>query len=355
MKFKLTFLLLACFAAFASHAQITLTAADVAIVGQNMTQVTDTLPDASIVAGAGGQNQTWNFSALHEHEAYPFAVVAPNATPYAALFPTANVAAVQNDSAYAYFEKDNNGLRMLGIYGSFPVESGTIELAVRTTPASSILRFPTTFNDGYTESFKRVFEMSGVDAGFPVDSFRVVSTVQRSVQYDAYGTMTTPAGTFQVMRVKETEVSTDTSYILFMGAWTELPGDQITDIAYNFWTKQNGVSFPIASIQADENGNTVSASYLRDFAVSPTHEDKNDVAFEVFPNPCREQLSLDMPDGFTGTVEVYDMTSREVLSKGLEAHISTIDTQHLQQGNYVAVLKNDKGRMVGYKKFEVVK
>jgi hypothetical protein len=167
--------------------------------------------------------------------------------------------------------------------------------------------------------------------------------------------MTTPAGTFPVLRVKETEVSTDTSYILFMGAWTELPGDQITDIAYNFWTKQNGVSFPVASIQADENGNTVSASYLRDFAVSPAHEQQQAVAFDLFPNPCTEQLSLDLPDGFEGNLEVFDMTSREVIAKKITGHISTLDTRALQQGHYVAVLKNNQGRMVGYQKFEVVK
>lgn len=355
MKLKLTFIaVLACFA-ISNNAQISLTASDVAIIGQNMTQVNDTLPDASITAGAGGQNKTWDFSALHEHEVYGFSVVAPNATPYSAMFPTANVAAVENDSAYAYFEKDNNGLRMLGIYGSFPVEDNTISLAVRTTPASSILRFPTTFNDGYTESFKRIFQMSGVDAGFPVDSFKVVSSVQRNVQYDAYGSLNTPAGTFQVMRVKETEVSVDTSYILFMGAWTELPGDQITDIAYNFWTKQNGVSFPVASIQADENGNTVSATYLKDFAVSPTQENNQDVAFEVFPNPCKEQLTLDMPDNFDGTVEVYDMTSREVISQNIAGHYAMIDTHALQQGHYIAVLKDNKNHIAGYRKFEVVK
>ncbi|MBI1225354.1 MAG: T9SS type A sorting domain-containing protein [Bacteroidetes bacterium] len=353
MKLKLTFIFAFACMAIAGFSQITLTAADVAIAGQSMTQVNDTLPDASIVAGTGGQNKIWDFSALHDHEVYSFSIVAPNATPYAAMFPTANVAAIENDSAYAYFEKDNNGLRMLGIYGSFPVEDGNIELAVRSTPASSILRFPTTFNDGYTESYKRVFEMSGVDAGFPVDSFKVVSTVQRSVQYDAYGSLTTPAGTFQVLRVKETEVSTDTSYILFLGAWTELPGDQITDIAYNFWTKQNGVSFPIASIQADENGNTVSATYLRDFAVSPTYEDKQDIAFDVFPNPCSDQLSLDLPDGFDGTVAVYDMVSRELISQNIAGHFATLDTHALQQGHYIAVLKNNKNRIVGYKKFEV--
>jgi hypothetical protein len=357
MKMKLTFIFAFASMAIAGFSQISLTAADVAIVGQSMTQVNDTLPDATIVAGPGGQNKTWDFSALNDHESYGFAAVDADETPYASLFPTATIAAIENDSAYAYFEKDNNGLRLLGIYGSFPTDEGTIELAVRSTPASSILRFPTTFNDGYTEQYKRVFEMSGEDSGFPVDSFRVESTVLRSVQYDAYGTLTTPAGSFPVLRVKETEVSFDTTYILFMGAWTVLPGDQITDIAFNFWTKQNSIGFPVASIQADENGNTVSATWLRDFDVnpSPTHENRDEVAFDAFPNPCRDQLSLDLPDDFDGAVEVYDMTGREVISKDIAGHFAMIETNALPQGHYVAVLKNNKNRIVGYKKFEVTR
>ena|GEM_PF-1688406 len=355
MKLKSTIFLLASLMATLGFGQLSLTPADVAIIGQSMTQVNDSLPDASITAGPGGQNKTWDFSALHEHESYPFAIVAPDATPYASLFPTADVAAIEADSAYAYFEKDNDGLRLLGIYGSYEVEDQSIDLAIHSTPSMSILRFPTTFNDGYTEQYKRIFAMSGADAGFPVDSFKVVSTVLRTVSYDAYGTLTTPAGTFQVLRVKETELSMDTSYILFMGAWTELAGDPITDIAYNFWTKQNGVSFPVASIQADEFGNTVSASYLKDFTLSPTKEENASVAFEVFPNPCREQLNLDLPDGFTGTITVYDLMSREVVSKPVEGHITMLETQALPQGNYVAVLKNANNRMVGYQKFEVIK
>ncbi|MBK9017547.1 MAG: T9SS type A sorting domain-containing protein [Saprospiraceae bacterium] len=350
---KLTFLLALALTTITGFTQITLTAADVAIIGQSMTQVHDTLPDASILAGPGGQNQTWNFSALNDHESYSFAAVAPSATPYADLFPSADVAAIENDSSFAYFEKDNDGLRLLGIYGAFPTEAGTIELAVRSTPPMSVLRFPTTHNDGFSEQYKRTFEFNGADAGLPVDSFRVVSTVLRSVQYDSYGIMTTPAGSFQVLRVKETEISTDTSYILFMGTWTEFPSDPITDITFNFWTKQGGIGFPVASIQADEFGNTVSATWLRDFAVSPTHENTEQVAFDLFPNPCQDLLSLDLPDSFNGSIEVFDFMGKKVAAKNMESHFGSLDTSALAPGMFVAVLKNAENRVVGTKKFEV--
>ncbi|MCF8246683.1 MAG: T9SS type A sorting domain-containing protein [Saprospiraceae bacterium] len=355
MKLKLTFIFAFAFQAIASFSQITLTAADVAIVGQSMTQVNDTLPAASIVAGPSGPNQNWDFTGLHEHESYNFATVAPDETPFADIFPTANLAAIENDSAYAYLEKDNNSLRILGIYGSFPTDDGTIELAIRNTPTMRLLQFPATYNDGFSEQYQRIIEMSGTESGLPVDSFRMVSTIQRSVQYDAYGILTTPSGSFQVLRVKETEISVDTSYFLFMGAWTEFPGDEITDIAYNFWTKQNGISFPVASIQADEFGNTVSASWLRDFAVSPTQENRNEVSFDVFPNPCQDQLSLDLPGDFAGNLEVYDFTGRKVATTKIEGHFGSLDASALASGMFVLVLKNEAGKVVGTKKFEVSK
>jgi hypothetical protein len=354
MKIRNLFFAMASLVVTAISAQITFTASDVAIIGQQMTQVSDTLPDASIQAGPGGQNQTWNFSALQAHESYPLDFVAPSATPYTDLFPTADVASVENDSAFAYYEKDNDGLRLLGIYGSFTIEDGTLDLAVKNTPAMSILRFPTTFNDGYTEQYKRVINMAGADVGLPVDSFRVVSTVLRSVQYDAYGSLTTPAGTFDVLRIKETEASIDTTFVLVFGTWTEFPGEPITDIAYNFWTKQNGIGFPVASIQADEFGNTVSASYLTDFTVSRADDGKvEQMAFELFPNPCNDYINLDLPANFKGSVEVYDLMGREMLSQYAEGHFAHIATNGLPQGNYLAVLKQENQRIAGHRKFQV--
>ncbi len=356
MKTIFTFFLAFAFLANAAYTQITLTADDVAFTGLSLSTVQDSLPDASIVAGPGGQDKTWDFSALHSHEVYSFESVAAEETPYHDKFPSAEIAIIENGETFGYLEKDEQGLRSLGFYGHFDFEPGVgLDLDVHINPFQSILRFPTTFNDGFNETFQRVIEYDASLTGQQADSIRIVSTVLRTVSYDAYGTLTTPAGTFPVLRVKETETSTDTLYVLFDGSWLTLPSDEtVTDISYNFWTKQGGIGYPVASIQADEFGNTVSASWLKDF-VSPAKETAEKVRIEIFPNPSAQWLHVELPENFNGQLEVYDAGSRMVASQKVESHLEQMDVKNLRPGTYVLVAKDGRNRMAGYRKFEVAR
>lgn len=356
MKTILTFLLAAAAIAPAAFSQITLTADDVAFLGLQLSNVQDTLPDASIKAGPGGQNQTWNFSALHSHEVFSFETLHAAETPYAQEFPSATIAAIENGDTYGYFEKDANSLRFLGYYGNYEYEPGIqTELGIHATPYQSILRFPTTFNDGFTETYQRTIALSGDEVGQQFDSLRIVSTVLRSVSYDAYGTLTTPAGSFPVLRVKEIETSADTVYFLFMGVWAALPGEEpVTDITYNFWTKQGGIGFPVATIQADASGQTISASWVKD-AVSPTKETTVKINLELFPNPAARQLNVELTENFNGQLEVYDCGSRLVASKKVGSHLEQLNVEALRPGSYVLVARDGRNRLAGYKQFEIAR
>jgi hypothetical protein len=355
MKTIFTFFLAFALFANAALAQITLTAEDVALAGLSLSNVQDTLPDASIVAGPGGQDKTWDFSALHSHEVYSFESVEAEETPYFDKFPNADVAIIENGETYGYLQKDALSLKALGFYGAFEFEPGVgLDLDVHIQPFQSLLRFPTVFNDGFTEHFQRVIEYDASLTGQPADSIRIVSSVLRTVVYDAYGNLTTPAGSFPVLRVKETETSTDTLYVLFDGSCLTLPSNEtVTDISYNFWTKQGGIGYPVASIQADEFGNTVSASWLKDFT-SPARETAGKIQLDIFPNPAAQWLNVQLPEHFTGQLEIYDAGSRMVASQPISSHLEQIDLKNLRPGTYILVAKDGRNKLAGYRKFEVV-
>lgn len=155
----------------------------------------------NISQGNAGANQTWNFSGLQPLSGVPaveYYYLLPANTPYAASFPTANYAVkIDADTAvYGYAKREANQYSFLGIKNQY------IE---QQYPNPDIqLKTPLAFNGNFQDDFTNYS-----DAGTGIVFFGKGS---RKVTYDAYGTLTTPAGTFQnAMRIKSISTQTDSA------------------------------------------------------------------------------------------------------------------------------------------------
>ena len=160
----------------------------------------------NISEGNAGANQTWNFSGLQPASGVPaveYYYLAPASTPYASSFPTANYAVkIDADTAiYGYAKRETNQYSLLGIKNQY------IE---QQYPNPDIqLKTPLALNGNFLDDFTNY-----TDAGTGIIFYGKGS---RKVTYDAYGTLTTPAGTFQnAMRIKS--ISTQTDSASFFGS-----------------------------------------------------------------------------------------------------------------------------------------
>ena len=164
--------------------------------------------------GTAGANVNHDFSQLQDDNmAFSWEALSPAATAFSDSFPGATLAfrtPVQMGSQESWVYYDWNATsQTLDFLGSAVVLQGATQdtfFYVLTPDPKRVQTFPFTYGDSYTDSFNG---RSTVTFG----TFQVVQTRTGTitVEADAYGQLSTPAGTFQnVLRIKTTEQITDT-------------------------------------------------------------------------------------------------------------------------------------------------
>jgi len=222
-------LILALFAAPA-WAQITLNSTDVFQTG-------DTRPivfadSTGVTPGDSGPNRTWDYSDLVaiDTDTYTFEFAAPGATPYGASFPSANLAEIQEDMdgvlSYVYWNVDSAQAEIVGIVGGDDIE-------IPYSDPQRVITFPFTYNSSQTDTFASTFTVEGTT---------VNRTGDIETEGDAYGTVITPAGTFNnALRLKISQNIRDVVSVQGLTVETETETDTYS------WHIE-GIRFPVLSI-----------------------------------------------------------------------------------------------------------
>lgn len=286
-----SFLLLGFFAGLA-QAQPVISTSVLPNIGDVVTlTVADTI---NVNPGNAGANQTWNFANLQPlsgTQPTTNQYIAPAGTPYFGNFPSATIVTkvLQDTVVYAYFREEPNQFLYLG--------AGSIVYDQLFSNPDAQLKYPTNFNATYQDDFAY-----STDAG---NAFVFYSEGSRTVKYDAYGTLTTPLGTFQnAMRIKATSSQIDS---------TGLPGFEIinqTNLTTYAWlvaghpgtmasvyytqtiteTRIVGFDTTIITSPVTKAVNYVSASSVGAFELAPSLEGITDL--NLGPNPATDQLNL---------------------------------------------------------------
>lgn len=184
-----------------AFAQITLTQANTPAIGQSSNSYS-----ASAVTfdpSATGGNQNWNVTSYsYSDDGFDATYVAPGSTPYAAEYPTANLATVQGvdpDLSYTFFRLASNGLYLLGIVSV----TGGQEFVLAPDNEVLIIPFPMTMGTGWSSVYRITLE--------PVPGFSVATVDSSRIEVQAWGTMTTPMWTESCL--KALDHSYNTSYL----------------------------------------------------------------------------------------------------------------------------------------------
>ncbi|MBK6930050.1 MAG: hypothetical protein IPH12_04005 [Saprospirales bacterium] len=184
-------------AAIQQYAQPTLTNTVFPSIGDQLISAgADTI---GVLPGNAGANQTWNFPVLlpstppTEDTAI---FVTPVGTAYFSTFPDANVAVVSGGGDfYTYFKKESNKFRYFGGAGA--------GFTLLYTDPETILETPLSYNGSFSDTYESVTSSSGIT---------LYTEGQKTVKYDAYGTLTLPTGVYaNAMRVKSVHTIVDST------------------------------------------------------------------------------------------------------------------------------------------------
>ncbi|MBN4072165.1 T9SS type A sorting domain-containing protein [Flavobacteriales bacterium AH-315-E23] len=211
MKTKLLSLISAfCLMTTLSIAQITIDSTDMPSIGDTAIMGIDTTVAGLLVLGTGAQ--TWDFTSIQIDEFDTMIYVDPSATAFAADFPTSNLAIEGLTNTYQTL--DTNALITDGQAGDDPFGAG-LTLSAAFVPTQKVVDLPST--DGYmfsdTSGFDQTIETVSLDLPVAnVDSIRLIHDSYATSIFDAYGNVTTGAGTFASIRQLYTEQTIDSIF-----------------------------------------------------------------------------------------------------------------------------------------------
>jgi len=336
-----------------TQAQITVNMGALAPIGDLVKQVTDSFPAPSIVPGAAGTNQTWNFSALQNKKTDSLIFNVPGWTPYSATYPTSNVAVAQNGSkGFSYLLNNSTGLYLVGAVGTLPDPAKHV-VKEMITPHSQLMQWTAaylgTFTDNYVTTAK-----SPYNANASYDSLMIRYVTTSTVTYDAWGAMTTPLGTFQTLRSFRHQYDTDSIWVHLVSPPMWVLGVHTVDTVdtYNWWTNSSAQGYPLVTIKKNPNsGKITSVQWLPS---APTNSGVDELGFApdfaVFPNPANDYINVRLQDNETATVSMLDMSGRIVRDRELiKDQLGRINTEGLGSGLYFLVVTGKNGQQSTHK------
>lgn len=326
----------------------------------------------NIVPGLPGANIEWDFEVIDGDfffEGNPAICVESSTTHFAdsteVLLSDITIASIPADTTepfiYQYVTSGNSSREMIamGMYLSGHGSYGTYKDALID------LIFPMEYGESF--SFDVATLLFSLEEGY----YYYNDSTYATVEADAWGSITTPAGSFEnVLRLKTTEVSrlwykddigepwvylgkfTDISY-----QWYDANIKVPVMVMYEFDFKKDkalaNLSFHPASVYKGhslvKNGpdgfnwktTEYSAKYLAEYDFQTSVNETDQTRFNIFPNPARDVVNiLSDRSHMTYTVVVYNQLGEQVLRTTLTNNL--LNVASLKPGIYILELSKDE-------------
>jgi len=316
-----------------SYAQISLLSTDLTSIGDQITRYNDTIPTYG--PGNSGANQTWDFSLAIAHTTVVTSVVSVSSTPYNSTFSGSDYAMTNDASSYLFFEHNASQLLTTGAAGDL---LSTGEIIVTPFTNDLILHnFPREYDDNFNDTYG--FQATADGSSFTPPFYRVRLT-HSGITYDttdAYGTLITPIGTYNALRVKTTTISesfVETQASQFLPFWLPLTTIYDTSVVYSWHAKEEMLA--IADLTFDSIGNPNQFTYS---SVPPVVTvgiaDAGDVAnIRLYPQPASDQLFISgLNQNGNHRAEIFSMDGKMIRNEVLRGN--SLDVNDLKSGMYI--------------------
>jgi hypothetical protein len=350
-KTLLSFTAVSIFGALA--AQVTITTADVAPIYTQIRQVRDTTP--SVTAGGAGANQTWNYSALNNQAVDTITFTLPQFTPYASSYPGANLSAIVRSNGVDSYTYLNNSAAELNIQGQAgdPLGIGIIPITFQNPEV--LIPFPSAYGSSWIDTATTVFQMYyGQDPGigFTVDSFRVHMFVKKTADCDGWGSLTTPSGTYNVLRQNALRVEYDTIDIYAFGQWaSNFFSQQDSNRVYSYWA--NSIGFPVCELtDAQDLGTITEATWLLSSSMIGIPENNEASSSDLYPNPSSSLVNF-VTSEKAASVSIYDVNGNLVGRMPVNSSTARLDVSAYADGIYFYTTIDAAGNTLARGKFNV--
>lgn len=344
------------------YSQITITNADMPSAGDTLriSYSNDTL-DPTIT----GPNHTWNYAYLTATSQWVEKFDSPTTftTPFNLLFNPLNTSYGQQqytpdsiaggialDDAYGFFKKSSSALKQVGL----GLTINSLPIPFDYNPDDFVFNFPLNFGD--IDSCDAEFGPPSFAAG--ILPFYYGQKIHRVNVVDGWGTLTTPFGTFQALRVKSTLAIRDT-IADSSGLGFAFP----RPLQYEYKWLKTGGKVPYLEIIASDIAGTpvITQMSYRDsmrtgvIQIGIKENVNSDFAMQLFPNPANDYafLQYKLDNSQDVKIELLDINGKNISTvrnarQTAGPHIEVINLRslNLSKGTYFVSLSAGNGRAV---------
>jgi hypothetical protein len=232
-----------------------------------------------------------------------------------------------------YTKSNNDSITSIGYSISVngqgvPFKSDTIETRYK---------LPLNFND---QHFSRGY--SYIDLN-PIIDVKFKQYRQRHTTVDGWGSLTTPKGTFAVLRIKHEIDEIDSVYQTFFGAGTWFGTPPIARTEYE-WFGLNKKEWLLKAVLT--NGNVTSVEYQQDYLGLDAGIQDLDLNNMVYPNPVIDFLNIENSTDLESVV-IFDLKGKVIAKYStLELQQGRIDMRNFTSGYYLVQLNSSQSSKI---------
>ncbi len=331
--------------------QITIEHTDMPQVGDVISRKADTM---TMITGPGnaGANQVWNFTQLSNYIIDEItSVVSPSSTSYGSSFPTANIAMTNDNSSYLFFEQNTTMQNVVGLAGDV-LGNGT-PITAPMVGGDLIHNFPRTYGSNFSDTYTIDVTVNGSSINPAISQVRFKRVGLAKDSTDAWGQITTPVGTYNSLRVKRTDFTTDSIWVqpVFPPTWSLYQTTK--DTAKTFQWLAKGGKLAIAELSLDSIGTPKKFTWSLIAPVSEINEISSNNFFDLSPNPVNNEINLriDENNGEEATLTISDESGRIIKTENFQIQKAQhkIDCSSLESGVYFIQITSNRNQEV--KKF----
>lgn len=356
---KLCSLLILGFAATQASAQsITITSADMPVAGNQVVTAMDSTSGYA-PGGPSASAQAWNFGGLSKQKTATVIFTAPSSTQYSGVFGGANLAdSTVGAVGYYFLTSNSTDFEVVGTEEIINAASlgVSFQIEINLNPAFVQSPLPATYKttDGGVSNGHETFSNSALALFY--DSEKVVTQITYSDTVDAFGSMTTPTGTYKVLRQNHHAVQIDSLKVRSSsGKWSVAPISgavtKTTTHEYNWYA--NSIGYILVQMNMDSTSNTVKSIVWDTTAPAGINELSITGKVSAYPVPCTSQITFTTTGNATGYINVYDIAGRKIEQVEMKNDMVNVNTGSYATGMYLYTMTDQNGNILDNGKFMV--
>jgi hypothetical protein len=292
----------------------------------------------SITHTVSGPNQTWDYGELNDSGTDFIALGSADWFSGASNFPTANLGTEDENGFQVFFRKSAEAFDALGVYGDL-FDNGT-NTAFAFQPYQRQIAFPSTYGSTFNNTSQISVTVTDLEFG---DSAVVTVTTNRTATIDAWGSMTTPFGTFNVLRQHILDNTTQNIIVYALGFPILNETESAITHTYNFLSDAANAKYLLLQYQYDPETEMMTAvEWQMSAPVANLAVDKPAQAPELYPNPTSDSFQIaHLPKN--AKISIVDNSGKTVMTVSNVNEGQAFSTTELSAGTYVVLVQSKFG------------